>query len=924
MLRIAAGGHVSPFTFEETAYPGVADIAGKVQEDLRLITGNDIMPAGVLTPVFVATIGHSLQLDQWEEQSLIDLSKIRGKRECYGWFQVNETLVIAGSDKRGTIYGLFSLSEYAGISPLMHWTGLEPPHLPTIDIPQERLTCSKEPSVEYRGFFINDEWPSFGTWATKRFGGVNAKLYAEVFELLLRLKGNYLWPAMWASCFACDGPGLESAELADRWGVVMGTSHHEPCLRHGEEYSHLRGPSSPYGDAWNFRSNKDGITRFWRDGLSRNGHLENVITVGMRGERDSSIMENATLEDNINLLKDVISTQHQLIRETVNPDLEKVPRMLALYKEVEPYYYGDENTPGLKDWVELEDVTLLLCDDNHGYVRTLPDETMRSHRGGFGMYYHFDYHGDPVSYEWINSTELNEVRYEMSLCWEYGVRKLWIVNVGDLGLNEVPLNFFMDLAYDYEGIMEITGNGAETWTEIWAHKTFGHLVDMATIRDISWLINTYTKLSHNRRPEHLNEKSYHAVYGHLAEDVWDRADKIDATALRVSDIMKRLGDNSYGAFVELVGYNALETAHIHRLWIAVTWNHYYAERGLVIANMYADRAHLNMHRDKIITDELHRVAGGRWYGLGLAKHIGFTRWNSEERLYPVMHIVFTGGDRMMVVGSVADEQWTHGGEWTGKPIHLYADDFTGSSNESLLCWKFYVGATSSFDTEYTVSVVTKDSHAAGVLIDGQRGSVKRLLTDKSNYHVISVTAPRSTDEEEMRRDIRLQVRGGEGTTQILLHKTCPSWIPVDSSKYCAVSADGDVQVFNGLGRDSNGLVFNLQNAEHREPWVEYEATLPCEATEGALYFFMLPANPFTNGGNIELKWQLNDNPVQSVKLLPDDYTVGHSPEWATGVITHVRTHSVPVQFKPGCNKVRVYGTCRELVLEQVAFQLLGR
>ena len=242
----------------------------------------------------------------------------------------------------------------------------------------------------------------------RHFGGVNAKMYEGVFELLLRLKGNYLWPAMWASCFAEDGPGLESAELADELGVVMGLSHHEPCLRHGEEYSHVRGKDSIYGDAWSFISNKEGITRFWRDGLKRNGHLENVITVGMRGERDSTILgANATLKDNIDLLRDVLKTQEQLIKEEVNEDLTKVPRMLALYKEVEAYYYGDEKTPGLKEGCdELEDVILMLCDDNHGYLRSLPDEKMRRHPGGFGMYYHFDYHGGPISYEWINSTYL--------------------------------------------------------------------------------------------------------------------------------------------------------------------------------------------------------------------------------------------------------------------------------------------------------------------------------------------------------------------------------------------------------------------------------------------------------------------------------------------------------------------------------------
>ncbi len=919
MLTLIDGGKTAVISWEESTLPGVVDIAEKVQSDLlaaTCVSTADTCSSSAVCSVVVATVGHSSMLEQWETQQVINLAGLKGKRECYGWYQMENQLVIIGSDKRGTIYGLFHLSEIVGVTPLMHWTGLEPPKHQKVVLTDNLFGCSQEPSVEYRGFFINDEWPSFGNWATKRFGGVNAKLYAEVFELLLRLKGNYLWPAMWASCFACDGPGLESAELADRWGVVMGTSHHEPCLRHGEEYSHLRGPSSPYGDAWNFRSNKDGITRFWRDGLTRNGHLENVITVGMRGERDSSIMENATLEDNINLLKDVITTQHQLIRETVNPELEKVPRMLALYKEVEPYYYGDENTPGLKDWDELEDVTLLLCDDNHGYVRTLPDETMRSHRGGFGMYYHFDYHGDPVSYEWINSTELNEVRYEMSLCWEYGVRKLWIVNVGDLGLNEVPLNFFMDLAYDYQGTMACTRQGTSDWTAQWTQTNFAHLTDPATVQDISWLFDTYSRLNHNRRPEHLNDTSYHPVHEQQAEKAWDTAAGIENTAFRIAEKMKQSGDAVYGAFFELIGYNALETAQIHRMWIATIWNHYFAGRGLIAANRYAETVLRCMKRDKGLCEELHQVSGGRWYGFGLAKHIGFTRWNSEERQYPVLHQVFTEGDPMMVVGSVFDEQWTHGGEWTGKPIHLYADDQQ--------CWKFYVGATSRTDTAYTITVDQNTENADAVRINGKMGAVRNLLTESDCYQVITVTIQQEYCKGEIPDDITLLVQGGEGKAQVILHGADRYSFAVDAASYSAVSSTDAVTVLPGLGPQNNGVTFKAAESYSDTPWIEYQLSSCPEAVSGELSFTMLPANPFTSGGNIELKWQLNDTPVQSVQLLPEDYTVGHSPEWATGVITHVRTYSVPVQLAPGCNKVRVYGTCRELVLEQVAFHHLGR
>ena len=425
-------------------------------------------------------MGKSPAVDALAKDGKIDVSGITGKREVYGIFApAEDLLVIAGSDKRGVIYGLFRISEELGVSPYVNWSNLKPARKDCVVLTDEVFTVSKEPSVEYRGFFINDEWPAFGTWCNKHFGGFTAEMYEGVFELLLRMKGNYLWPAMWSSCFAEDGPGLASAELADELGVVMGLSHHEPCLRHGEEYKHVRGKDSIYGDAWNFHANTEGITRFWRDGLKRNGHLENVITVGMRGECDSTILgKEATLADNINLLRDVLRTQEKLIKEEVNEDLSKVPRMIALYKEVEAFYYGDKDTPGLREGCpELEDVILMLCEDNQGYLRSLPDEQMRKHPGGFGMYYHFDYHGDPISYEWINSTHLPEVWQQMTTAYEHGVQRLWIVNVGDLGLQELPLSYFLNLAYDYDKWGKCGPQSAAEYLRMWTKKQFGHVFD---------------------------------------------------------------------------------------------------------------------------------------------------------------------------------------------------------------------------------------------------------------------------------------------------------------------------------------------------------------------------------------------------------------------------------------------------------------
>lgn len=315
-FTIFENNRLTQLCIENEAFEGVKRIGARVACDIGLVTG---MEPGIVTSaaqcsseriVIFATLGKSPLLDALEASGRWSSRQIRGKREVYqmqvvsapfskahggvmpsidGMTSVKEALVVAGSDKRGTIYGMFHLSELCGVSPLIYWGDVVPQKKDTVILPVGDGFVSKEPSVKYRGFFINDEWPAFGNWCTETFGGVNAKAYEEIFILLLRLKGNYLWPAMWDSVFSEEGPGLASAELADTYGVVMGTSHHEPLCRAGAEWQRIY---QRYGtdNTWSFVSNREAITEFWKDGILRNKPFENVITIGMRGESDSMLL----------------------------------------------------------------------------------------------------------------------------------------------------------------------------------------------------------------------------------------------------------------------------------------------------------------------------------------------------------------------------------------------------------------------------------------------------------------------------------------------------------------------------------------------------------------------------------------------------------------------------------------------------------
>lgn len=759
-LSLVSNSRIAPLLIEECAYEGVRRIGEAVASDLELVTGRrprvitekelgregstaeaeDFAgnPGGSATEtegfagnpgdcaaeaegfagnpggsaaetvIFCATLGRSSLLDRFAHR----LSGIRGKREVYQIFMerdpfpgVKQALVICGSDKRGTIYGMFALSEYLGVTPLVYWGDSAPRRWERPVVREDICTVSKEPSVYYRGFFINDEWPCFGTWVTEHFGGFNAEAYQHVFEFLLRMKGNYLWPAMWTASFPLDGPGAANEELADLYGVIMGYSHHEPCLRASEEWDQVRGEESPYGNEWNFYTNEQGLLRYWEDALKRSGKYENVITIGMRGERDTSMLgDDATVAENVALLKRIIHKQRQLIRRHVNEDLSKVPQMLALYKEVEAYFYGDGTVPGLKDWEELEDVICMLCEDNFGHMRTLPTEEIRNHRGGFGMYYHFDYHGGPVSHEWIDSTPFSKTWEQMCMAYEYGIRRLWIVNVGDIKFHEVPLTYFMNLAYDYEKWGSANFRSAAEFTEKWASENFGlsespgvsgngeavqeaespgasgtaEAVKGGLGGKIAEIYTEYIDLLSLRRPEALNEHTYHPCHYLEADRILRRVLDVEQAS---REVLEELDESGRKGYYSMVHYPLMAGMNLMKLHLYAGKNNHYGEQRRVIANEYGKLAEECIARDLALAEEFKGFEGGKWSGMQLERHIGFVKWNEDGCRYPVIcRVTPLPYPRLSV--SRKDGEAVHYKNY-GEPDVIRVDDFLSAGCDSV-------------------------------------------------------------------------------------------------------------------------------------------------------------------------------------------------------------------------------------------------
>ena len=656
--NLVLDGEVSRFVVESMALPGVKRIVEKVAKDVKKVSGllpevvtKDIFPKEDMPTeesvkvvesffdenmIFAGTLGYSETLDFLCELGLMDISQIQGKREVYKIMIVGNSLMIVGSDKLGTIYGLFALSEYIGVSPMVQFGDAVVQHKNSLILEEDIECVSKEPSVRYRGFFINDEWPCFGTWAMKHFGGVNAKLYDHVFEFLLRMKGNFMWPAMWASSFPLDGPGSLNEELADMYGITIAYSHHEPCLRASEEWDKVKGPDSPYGTEWNFHTNMEGLVNYWTDSLKRSGKYNHLVTIGMRGERDSSMLgPDSTLKDNIDLLKTIIRAQRGLIMHYVNYDVDKVPQLLALYKEVEAYYYGDENTEGLKEWSDLENVIIMLCEDNYGHMRTLPTPEMRNHKGGYGMYYHFDYHGGPVSYEWMPSTPLPLIWEQMTEAYDYGIKDVWIVNVGDIKGNEVALNYFLDLAYDFEKWGSSAPNSYRDYLCQWAAKIF----TSASPEQQKELVDIYlefVQLNFMRRPEALNSGIYHPSNYCEADRMLAR---VKALEDRNENLYLELDRQAQIPTYSMIYYPAKISMNLLKMQLYAGKNQYYASQGRPCANEFGSLMRACIEEDKRLCTEFSEFRNGKWAGMELEKHIGFTKWNDDGWRYPVQGVV---------------------------------------------------------------------------------------------------------------------------------------------------------------------------------------------------------------------------------------------------------------------------------------------
>ena len=1022
------------------AFAGLRLIADAVAGDIEAVTGQKPVVVNVEPTEGIMIIAGLVDEEIITKEGLsweISASNDSFKSEHFERYQIQvkkdgdkTKVIVAGADKRGTIYGLFHITQdLCGVSPWIWWADAKPAHQDMLSFDKAALeVTSKRPSVNYRGFFLNDENPALDGFADSHFGGLNYMFYSHVFELMLRLKGNYLWPAMWSNSFNVDGMegvigqfkelekeyhymlngvmnidsypndvneyrvqninrlygekidpvkggtedgclgegsypmSLANAVLADHYGVMVGASHHEPMARAGAEWGMYKGTYYSQGEeagaksgAWNYYQNVENISNFWSDSIARNGNLSNnLYTVGMRGENDTALTDASgkplTLAENAQMLKDILAKQDSILQSFGQGD---TTRLLCLYKEVETCWYGGKrNNPDKADasFALRKDPAVqamlgadtnnivMFCEDNNGYLRTLGEYGEKDDYN-YGLYYHFDYVGGPKTSMWINTMPLQRTWDNMTTAFEYGVDDAWIVNVGDLKPMELPLTYFLDLAYDFETYGSSNPNSVEEYTKNWVKQQFaaGNLSE-EEVQEVADILTGYTDMNGAVKPESLfadtySINNYNEVQRHLAEAVQleELADKY---------LARFENTELYDAYYELVYYPAAATANLNKLWMYMALNQQYAQRGSLLANVYGNLVEEALETDRALTATYNTLGGelngqDKWYrmmvsapgngekvaGLKAHAHLNYASWNHESsgKIVPT-YVEGTVGSQLLAdvagdakvysAGTVTMPVFYNlnkeahaltlsngGGEYLSYEISGVPDWVT---IEGPLSGGFYVSQVLGVSIDW--QKVTKDTTGSFTITsDGQK------ITVQVNAKVVNV--PENLNEKAA------FVLNGE--------------VSVTADNYAAVGASGDGtewKVLENYGKTGATLkmfpVYTDNYEAGQGPWAEYQVYVPAGEPTGNYRitgFFGQSNNiSFDEGNHLNIGVQVNDGQIKTVNTLEGGYIAGDSHGWNMNILNAGHTMSLGmVTLNEGVNIIRIYGMDQNVMLQKL-------
>jgi hypothetical protein len=919
-FALAQKGEVAVLYVDSNDWPGVIRAAGDLTADVNRVTG--VTPKIVNSEkdlakisVIIGTIGKSPVIDQLIKDGKIDVKQVKGQWESTVTAVVakpvkgvENALVIAGSDKRGTIYGIYDLSEQIGVSPWYWWADVPVEHKDSLFVKAGTYTQGP-PAVKYRGIFINDEGFALTPWVKEKFGNYNSQFYTKVFELLLRLKANYMWPAMWNNAFNEDDPN--NPRLADEYGIVMGNSHQEPMLRAQKEWDRR------YGKPWDYWADTNKMQDFWREGVNRNKNYESIISMGLRGANDSAMSKDKTVEQCAAMLEEIIGVQRKIIAGEVNPNLTKVPQLWCPYKEAQEYYEKGAKIP--------DDITILWCDDNWGNIRRLPTEQERKRSGGSGIYYHFDFHGGPRSYEWLNASPIPRVWEQLNLAYNNGATRIWIVNVGDIKPMEFPIEFFITFAWDPQ---KWPAEKLPEYTKQWAQREFGAKY-ADTIADI---VTKYTKYNGRRKPELVDPATYSLINYHEADAVSADFDAISAKAEKIyNEIPAQYKD----AYYQLVLYPAKACANLTDLYIAAAKNKLYAAQKRASANDMAERVKTLFKADAEMSLYYNKtMAGGKWNHIMDSAHIGWTKWDTPgKNIMPKVEEINVPAEANM-----------------GIAIEGSTSAWPGSNDEPILNFTKYGQKQryiDVFNRGSTSFEFAAKPDADWIVLSANKGKI-----EKEQRLMVSIDTEKTAKLIDTNGFVKItSINGTEVKVKINLDLNIPprnDWSSELEFKDGFVEADGYVsmeaehytnavnkapvkwQVVPDLSKTLSGVIATPVNAESQSPGgdnprLEYKMYL-FNAGKVEVKTYMSPTENFTTTAGLRYAISFDDEQPQIVNINKDDTVPDWKyPQWWNDQVTNsiktmTTTHTID---KPGYHVLKFWMVDPGIVLQKIVVNTGG-
>lgn len=947
-FTLAAAGRAAPLVVSGDDYPGVVRVVNDLRDDVGRVTGVQPTVSVDQVPkqsqvVLVGTIGRSPLVDGLVAAGKLDVAGVAGKWETstqqvvdHPLPSVDRALVVAGSDQRGTIYGVYDISRRIGVSPWYWWDDVPARHHDALYI-RPGFHTQGTPAVRYRGFFINDENPATGTWAPKLFGpgkapgypaGLNHLYYEKVFEVMLRLKANYLWPAVWGRAFAEDDP--DNHATATRYGVVMGTSHEAPMMRGIEEWN--RHPTTYGGTGeWSFVRNADAIKAYWRDGIRRmrQEDFDGVVTLGMRGNGDTSLPDGG----GIDLMRQIIAAQRQILTEEAARPVTQIPQVWTLYKEVQRYWDEGLRVP--------DDVTVVFADDNWGNMRKLPDQSLPSRAGGYGMYYHFDYVGASRNYKWVDTINLANTWEQLHTSYSYGVNQLWVANVGDLKNMERPTQFFLDYAWNPNAM---PADKIGDWERRYAAQNFGTW-SAPVVADV---LHTYGQLQARRKPESTNRKMTHNANGSVTTDDattpfsienYAELDRVtaewQALATRADAIRATLPQADQDAYYELVLYPVKATANLYALRQAEFLNQLYRAQGRAATNDLAAVAEARLAGDQAMSDYYNtKLAGGKWHGWQTQTKFGYgdkarygndASWQeppSPDQIYPQVQRVTVPAAAEMGVGITGSRDW-----WPNSTAPAVLPTFSPYQTQPTQYIDVFNRGATSFDYWITPGVPWLTVTPASGTADKQVRATVRVDWSR---------APQGTSH------VPITVAGAGRTVTVDAVVDKPTAAPssgfVEANGYVSMDADHYTTALGGngvswqripdIGRTGSGMEATpvttaSQVPGGNSPRLEYRVNL---TTAGAVtvWSYLMPRNNVLPGNGIRYAVSIDDGPPQTVNTTAgvDDTTMNalwglYTADAANRTAT---TFTVP---SPGAHTVKFWMVDPTVVLQKLVVDTGG-